>query len=167
MAQQWAALISVGPSGTQVPCPVLPPSPFSLAPRCWQVKCTTGARCHTQHGWLAPRGLIPLPWLGSKDRRVHLTFGHGSRAETWQGTAELKYHGYSVCWCDFFCLFIHCPIQNQSDYTHCHFQGPSDVEAVWKASGYSTSTWTCIVQIQTQVTSKCFLHLSKISDIIQ
>lgn len=65
MAQQWVALIYLGPSGIEMPCTVLPTLPFCqqtplyLVADC-QVKRATCARSHTEHSWLAPGGLV---WL--------------------------------------------------------------------------------------------------------
>lgn len=178
MAQQWVALIFSGPSGIQVPCTILPTLSFHqqtalcLAADC-QVKWATCTRCHTKHIWLAPSGLVRLPWVGRKYRWVRLmslTFCNGTRGEMWQAAAELKYQGYSeslLMW--FFCLFTILSRITVWLYTLPLSRDSSDVEAVRKASGYSACTRTCVVQmhIHTQMTSKCLLHFSMINNIMQ
>lgn len=149
MAQQWAALISLGPSGTQVPCPVLPPSPFTSRQPCPLLlsgEVHNGNLLSHNTGWLAPRGLVPLPWVESKDRWVHLTFCNGTRAETWQVAEELKHHSYSDSVLTWFLLFIHCSIQNHLWLHTAMFKGHlwcwSSMESLWIFHKHLNLHWT-------------------------
>lgn len=139
MAQQWAALISLGSSGTQVGCPVLPPSPFTSRQPC---PLLLSGEVHNRNSLshktrlAGSQGLVPLPWLGSKDGQVHLTFCNATRAETWQVTEELKYRSYSDSVLMWVFLFIHCSIPEPRLTKHAaifkgHLWCWSSMESLW------------------------------------
>lgn len=141
MAQQWVALTYSGLSGIQVPCTVLSTVPLcQLTALCFVTDCqarwTTHACCHTKYIWLTPSGLTHLHGEKQSSPFDVTNFCSGTRGKMCQATAELKYQGYSVCWCD-----LSLP-SRVTVWTHTVSlsRDISDVGAVWKATMYSTST---------------------------
>lgn len=129
MAQQWAALISLGPSGTQVPCPVLPPSPFTSRRPC---PLLLSGEVHNRNSLshktrlACSQGACPPPLGGEQRQASALDFlqWYQSRNVTSGRRIEISRLFRQSADVIFFVCSLFYP-ESRSDYTHCHFQGPS------------------------------------------